>query len=160
MRIKLRNRKNKKSLTAIIEAIIENDYPRITESGNYVFDWRLERYNDVYKVLLTTNEDDIIGLMSLCDYPEENRIHLNLLELSKNNRGKLKRIENIAGCLIAFAARISFERGYLGIVTLEPKSKLIDHYQEKYGFEDVGYMMLLSGEASRNLINKYLTDER
>lgn len=139
---------------------MESDYPLISESGNYLFDWKLERYNDVYKVYPTSNENEIIGLMSLYDYPEESCIHLNLLELSKNNTGKLKKIDNIAGCLIAFAARISYERGYLGIVTLDAKTKLIEHYQKKYGFEDVGYMMILSGQASTNLIRKYLTNER
>jgi hypothetical protein len=160
MKVNLINRKDKNSLVAIIEQIIEEDYPVISSSGNYIFDWKLERYNDVYKIYLTSNKKEIIGLMSLCDYPEETRIHLNLLEIGKGNTGRFKKIDNIAGCLIAFAARISFKKGYDGMVTLEPKNKLISHYRDKYGFEDVGYMMIIKGRPANELTKKYLRYER
>jgi hypothetical protein len=73
--------------------------------------------------------------------------------------GKSKKIDNIAGCLIAFAVRISFKKGYDGMVTLEPKNKLILHYRDKYGFEDVGYMMLVRGKNASELTKKYLRYE-
>ena len=141
MRINLTNRKDKNSLAAIIEQLIESDYPLIKDSREYSFDWSLERYNDVYKIYLTSNEDDILGLISLCDYPEETRIHINLLELSRENTGQTKKIENVSGSLIAFAVKIAFKKGYDGMVTLEPKNnKLTTHYRDNYGFEDVVYM--------------------
>ena len=63
--------------------------------------------------------------MSLIDYPEEYRIHLNLIEIQSKNQGKNKKIDRIAGCLIAFACELSFARGYYGFVSLQPKTRLI-----------------------------------
>ena len=54
--------------------------------------------------------------MSLVDYPDEYRIHINLIEIGKDNRGKQKEIEHIAGCLIAFACQIAFDKNYFGFV--------------------------------------------
>ena len=96
--------------------------------------------------------------MSLIDYPNEIRIHLNLLESRKDQRGKNKKIGNIAGCLIAYACRESFKRGYGGFVSLLPKTELISYY-ENYGFQAVGTVMAISEENSQKLITKYFRDE-
>ena len=82
-------------------------------------------------------KDNILGVISLIDYPEEYRVYLNLLEVGKPNRGKHKQIDSIAGCLIAFAASIAIKRGYFGFVSLEPKTALIELYrrfQSRYLF--------------------------
>jgi len=65
----------------------------------------------------------------------------------------------IAGILIAFACKASFQNGFFGFVYLIPKTKLIDHYVEKYGFIPFGKHLAIELKASELLMNKYLLDE-
>ena len=68
------------------------------------------------------------------------------------------------GCLIAFACREAFKRGYEGWVFLLPKTYLVQHYPSKYGFTHVPIktserpegIMELNTSSSLRLIKKYL----
>lgn len=155
----LRNKKNGKVLESLIEKVVDSDYDLVQKSKEYSFDWKVESKNDVYKIYLLGKEKEILGMMSLIDYPGEYRIHLNLIEIGSSNIGKKKKIENIAGCLIAFACELAFMRGYSGFVSLQPKTSLIDLYQERYGFRQYGRLLALEQDASSLLINKYLEYE-
>lgn len=157
--MKLRDKQSGDLLESTIKRIIDEDYEMIALSNEYVFDWRLERYSDVFKISLLSTDKEILGLMSIDDYPDEKRINVNLIEVGKVNRGKEKSIDRIAGCLLAFAAKIAFSLEYNGFVTLEPKMALVDHYRSKYGFENLNYMMFVQGIKSNKLINKFLSDE-
>jgi hypothetical protein len=105
-------------------------------------------------------DNEIVGLMALKDVPEELRIEIVLLECSQENVGKTKVYERIAGCLMAFACRLAFIRGYYGFVSLVPKTQLIQHYLKMYGFEQFGRQLALDLDRSKLLIDKYLQDER
>ncbi|GAB5551107.1 MAG: hypothetical protein Sapg2KO_06980 [Saprospiraceae bacterium] len=155
----LRNRKTGETLESVIEKVLRSDYKLISKSKQYTFEWLEESKNEVYKIYLKDQNDEILGLMSIVDYPEEYRIHLNLIELSKKNIGQHKEIENIAGCLIAFACKVAFDRDYFGFVSLKPKTKLINLYQQKYGFRAYGRLLVVEQSSSIELINKYLNDE-
>lgn len=155
----LRNKLSDEIVESIIEVIVELDYKKIKSSTEFEFDWQLERKNEVYKIYLLDSKKEILGLMSIIDTPEEYRIHLNLIEVSRSNRGKSKKIDNIAGALIAFACEIAFKRGYFGFVSLQPKTELINLYQDKYGFCQYGRLLGVEQEASKFLINKYLNNE-
>lgn len=155
----LKNKKTGETLKSVIEKVIRADYKFISKSGEYTFEWLEESKNEVYKIYLKDENHKILGLISLVDYPEEYRLHLNLIEVAMSNRGKEKEIENIAGCLIAFACRLAFDRDYFGFVSLKPKTKLIGLYQKKYGFRPYGRLLAVEQKASIVLINKYLSDE-
>ena len=155
----LRNKETGKALRSLIEKVIDSDYEWIESSKEYSFDWKVEKENEVYKIFLIGKEKEILGMMSIIDYPEEYRIHLNLIEIGSSNVGKTKTIENIAGCLIAFACQLAFMRGYFGFVSLQPKTRLIDLYQDKYGFRQYGRLLGVEQDSSRLLINKYLDYE-
>lgn len=155
----LKHKLSGKSLEAEISAVKRKDFDRIAENAEFSFDWKTEYNYEIYKIYLLSKETNILGLMSVIDIPEEYRIHLNLLEVSKKNQGKDKEIDSIAACLIAFAAALAYKRGYFGFVSLEPKTKLIDHYQAKYGFRQYGRYLGIEGLVSQALINKYLEDE-
>lgn len=96
--------------------------------------------------------------MSISDFPREKRIHINLLEASKENVGKGKKVKNIAGNLIAYACKIAFKKGYDGFVSLLPKSKLVGHYMA-YGFNKVGRFLAIFLKTSADIISKYHDDE-
>jgi hypothetical protein len=157
--MELKHSPSGESLEAAISEVASKDYGAIKKDSNFSFDWGTEKEYEVYKIYLLSDEKTILGLMSLIDIPEEYRIHLNLLEVSKPHQGKGKTIDFIAGCLIAFAAELAIKRGYYGFVSLEPKTLLINHYQSNYGFSQYGRYLGLEGSASQTLINKYLGDE-
>jgi len=57
---------------------------------------------------------------------------MHLLENAPFNKGKTKIYSGVAGNLVAFACRISFQRGYDGNVSFLSKSQLIDHYEKNF----------------------------
>jgi len=148
----------KKTLDHIIEQLAKEDYKWLSDSDEFHFDWKAERKNETYKIHLKS-EEDILGVMALKDSPEELRIHLNLIEVGATNIGQSKIIEHIVGCLIAFACRIAFEKGYDGFLSLQPKTNLIQLYQNKYGFKLYGRLLAVEYNSSKLLIDKYLPYE-
>ena len=153
------DKKTGKKLDAIIEKMMKSAVKKLKGNKNFLFDWSFEVENDVYRIMLM-EEEKILGLVSIIDYPKEFRLHINLLESSKAYRGEHKILENIPGCLIAFVCQLSFEKGYEGFVSLIPKTELINYYNEKYGFEQIGNQMAVYYELSNSIINKYLGNEK
>lgn len=139
--------------------MVNSDFKWIKKSQNFKFDWKTESQNEVYKIYLLSGEDEILGLMSLIDYPDELRIHMNLIETAADQRGSIKTIDHIAGCLLAFDCEVAFARGYLGFLSLQPKTTLIDLYQNKYGFCQFGRLLAVEGTSAKLLIAKFLLDE-
>jgi hypothetical protein len=120
------------------------------------FDWVLQASrSETYKLVASELPDDILGLMSI--ERREGYIEVKLLENSPSNVGKGKSIKGIAGSLLAFAARLSFDSGDDGVLTLISKSKLIEHYSKTYGFmrQGKGQKMILDTRASIELIATY-----
>jgi hypothetical protein len=154
----LKNTKTGKLKKAKIDKLRSKDQDQVKKSKEYKFDWKLEKKMkyDLYKIYLLDQEDEILGLLSLKDIKEELRIHINLIEISSRNVGKGKEYDRIAGSLIAYAAQLSFDKSYDGFVSLVPKTRLINHYCKKYGFEQFGRQLGLGYEASVNLIKTYL----
>ncbi len=82
-----------------------------------------------------------------------------MLELSRENRGDFKVYDRLAGCLIAFACKLSFKEGFNGFVSLIPKTVLISHYMRKYFFSPMGAQLYVDGEISITLITDYLEND-
>jgi len=143
----------------VIQEVTDSDIVKIRKHSGFSFDWEQELANEVYKMYVKEHENEIVGLLSLKDYPEELRIHINLIEITKTQVGKAKTLDNIAGCLIGFACASAFKRGYGGFVSLLPKTRLIAHYQDKYGFRQYGRLLAVEYEQSKLLIDKYIGDE-
>ncbi|MGF6850227.1 hypothetical protein QFZ51_005462 [Chitinophaga sp. W3I9] len=101
------------------------------------FDWEREVEIETYKITFI-NDDYILGLMSVQINSSERRCEIRLLELSRENRGDFKVYDRLAGCLIAFACKLSFKEGFNGFVSLIPKTVLISHYMRKYFFSPMG----------------------
>ncbi len=62
-------------LPVIIEEVADSDYKILTKK-RYSFNWKLEKTNCVYK-LRVSNEEDIIGLISLQFIDSEMRLSIN-----------------------------------------------------------------------------------
>ena len=98
----------------------------------------------------------ILGLIALIDVPSEYRVEIKLIAVSKENSGRLKKYEGIAGCLIAYAAKEAVEKyRSLACVSLKPKTEIRQHYINKYGMQPGGEQVYLEGQELRDLINIY-----
>lgn len=152
--MKLQNLETGASIEAEIIGVTEEDHHIIEGSEYLQFDWKEEKKYYIVKIRLIGHEE-ILGLMSLIDRPDELRIHVNLIESTKENIGRKKKIGGIAGCLLAFATQYAFEKGYQGFVSLVPKTELIGSYVRKYGFTQFGRQLAIDGRAAIALIKKY-----
>ena len=105
------------------------DLKKVTKKTGWNFDWKSE-FNDfkkeVYKLTIINNSSIVQGLLSLTI--EQDHVYMNLLESAPFNIGKDKLYEGVAGNLVAFACKISFQKGFDGFVVFTAKTKLIKHY--------------------------------
>lgn len=137
-----------------IEPVQANDYKSITKS-RYFFDWKEEQSQEVYKLKIVESSD-ILGLVSVERIPEEWRIHIRLITVSKENKGSDKEYENIAGNLITFISKIAVrEYGELACVSLKPKGAIAQYYIDKFGMNITGMTLSVEIEEILELINTY-----
>jgi hypothetical protein len=81
---------------------------------------------------------------------------MNLLESAPFNIGKNKLYEGVAGNLVAFACKLSFQKGFDGYVAFTSKTNLIKHYEENLGaYHFKSQRMILEPIASKKLVEKY-----
>ncbi len=133
------------------------DLKTVTKKNGWNFDWKIE-FNDiqkeVYKLTIVNNSKIIQGLLSITI--EQDHIYMNLLESSPFNIGKNKLYEGVAGNLVAFACKVSFQKGYDGYVAFNAKTNLIKHYEENLGaYHFKGQRMIIETEAATKLVKKY-----
>lgn len=135
--------------------IVEDADFKVISAKRFSFNWRKERDKQLYK-LVAGIEEEILGLMSLVIFDDEQRIEISLLAVAKEQVGEQKSLYRIAGNLIAYAGRLAITRyGARGAISLIPKTRLIEHYMNKYGFEIAGKSLLLDGDALMGLLKLY-----
>ena len=145
------NVENNQRCQVVVEPVVDKDYANITKA-RYFFNWKKEKGGNVYKLVC---KSEIVGLIAFENCPDQ-RIEITLLAVSKENRGKNKKYEGIAGVLIGFACRETNKLyGIEGCVSLVPKTSLKQHYIEKYGMQDAGYRVFLEGLPLLSLLRKY-----
>ena len=136
---------------------IKADVKQVTKKSGWNFDWKLElddNTKEVYKLVITSSPDIIQGLLSLTIEPDH--IFMNLVESAPFNFGKNKLYEGVPGNLVAFACKLSFQRGFEGFVAFDAKTKLIPHYEKTLGavhFRE--QRMIIPTHAAQILIDKY-----
>ncbi len=137
---------------------VEIDEFKTLRKDRYFFDWKIEKNQEVYKLQIN-GSSDILGLVSIERISQEWRIHIRLLTVSKENKGKEKKYDNIAGNLIAYVAKIAIrEYGELACVSLRPKSQIAQHYIDKYNMNITGITLSIEVPEIINLINLYDND--
>ena len=81
---------------------------------------------------------------------------MHLVESAPFNKGISKVYSGVAGNLVAFACKLSFQRGHEGNVSFISKSQLIEHYEKTLGaFHFGGRIMIIEPQSALKLINKY-----
>lgn len=62
----------------------------------------------------------------------------------------------MAGNLVAYACKVSFQHGFDGYVAFTAKTKLIGHYEKTLGAYHIGgQRMIILTQSAELLINKY-----
>lgn len=139
-------------------ALISNaDLKLISKKNGWLFDWKIEfkqPEKDVYKLTIVNNQSVIQGLISV--EIKSDHVYLHLVESAPFNKGKTKVYAGVPGNLVAFACKLSFQRGYDGNVSFFSKTQLVQHYVETLGaYHFGGRIMIIDQNAALKLINKY-----
>lgn len=130
---------------------------RKLKKADWLFDWKTEAKQadkTVYKLVIIDNPNIIQGLISLQDRGDH--IFMPLIESSKFNRGARKVYLGVPGNLVAFACKLSFDKGYNGYVSFESKTGLKEHYQKTLGAHVLfGNIMAIDTRAAIKLVEQY-----
>lgn len=137
------------------------DLKTITKKNGWVFDWKYELKQpgrEVYKLTIVNNPTIIQGLVSL--EMRSDHVYMHLIESAPFNRGKAKVYAGVPGNLVAFACRLSFQRGFEGNVSFFSKSQLVGHYVKTLGaYHFGGCVMIIDEQAALILIDKYFKNQ-
>lgn len=160
MQVELINSKTGLVKKARISVAKSNNIPSKREG--WQFTWRkLFKIEGgiFYKISLEETPEIIEGMLMLTVLFDE-VVYMNNVEIAPHNYGHDGIYENVAGCLIAYACRESFERGrndYKGFLSFDSKTELIEFYTQKYGATIArGSKMFIDSEEGKKLILKYL----
>jgi len=140
-----------------ITIISGTDLKTVTKKNGWAFDWKLELKEptrDVYKLTIVNNQSVIQGLISL--EVKSEHVYMHLVESAPFNKGRTKIYSGVPGNLVAFACKLSFQRGQGGNVSFLSKTQLVQHYVDTLGAVHFGgRVMIIDTSAALKLINKY-----
>lgn len=124
---------------------------------DWQFKWHKElkdKTKEVYKLTTVNNPTIIQGLLSIED--KKDHIFMHLIESAKFNKGKNKVYLGIPGNLIAFACKVSVDKGYEGFLAFDAKTALIKHYEQSlHATHFRGLRMFIETSAALKLISQY-----
>ena len=140
-----------------VSLLSKEDLKKVQKKNGWFFNWKVEHNlpdREVYKLTIVNNANIVQGIASLT--VRTDNVFLHLIENAPFNKGKEKLYEGVAGNLVAFACRLSFQRGSDGFVSFHSKTNLIDHYVKSLNAIHYGnQLMIINTEAALRLVNKY-----
>ena len=140
-----------------VSRLIKTDLRQITKKNGWVFNWKTElddNTKEVYKLTINNNPNIIQSILSITI--ETDHVYMNLLESAAFNKGKNKLYEGVAGNLVAYACKKSFQNGFDGYLSFTAKTKLIDHYTKTLNaFHFGGHLMIINTLAASKLVDQY-----
>jgi len=143
----------------VIANLTSSDRKQIKKT-EWTFNWQTElkdKTKQVFKLTTVNNPTVIHGLISLTN--KGDHIFMDLIESAKFNKGRNKLYNGVAGNLVAFACKMSFELNYDGIVSFVSKTQLITHYEQTLGAKLFGgNRMFIETKEAFILVKKYFKD--
>lgn len=144
--------------------VFDTEIVRLTEAdvkqikkADWQFNWHKElkdRTKEVYRLTTVNNPTIIQGLISIED--KQDHIFMRLIESSKFNKGKGKVYLGVPGNLVAYACKVSVNKGYEGFLAFDAKSALIKHYEQTLNATHFrGLRMFIETSAALRLISEY-----
>ncbi len=81
---------------------------------------------------------------------------MHLIESAKFNKCKNKAYTDVPGNLVAYACKVSVDKGYEGFLAFDAKSALIKHYEQTLNATHFrGLRMFIETSAALRLISQY-----
>ena len=149
------------SFATDISVLTQSDLKTVSKKNGWIFNWRnefKEPAKDVYKLTIVNNPTIIQGLISL--EVKADHIYMHLVESAPFNKGKGKMYSGVPGNLVAFACKLSFQRGHEGNVSFLSKTELVEHYEKTLGaLHFGGRVMVIETKSALKLINKYFQNQ-
>ncbi len=143
-----------------VSLVVKSDFKTIAKKSGWQFDWKEELKHperDVYKLSIINNQHIVQGLVSL--EIKQDHVYMHLVESAPFNKGKQKLYSGVPGNLVAFACKLSFQRGNEGNVAFISKTQLVEHYVKSLGaFHFGGRLMIIETSAAMKLINRYFSN--
>jgi len=160
MKVKILEKNTGIEKIAAIQLLIKKELPLKKDGWNFNWNQLFKIEGSlIYKIAIEETPGKIEGVVMLTLYNEE-MLFMNNIEVAPHNIGKDKKYDNVAGCLLAFACKKSFELGignYQGFLTFDSKTELIELYHYKYGATlAMGNKMFFDVVVGKNLMKKYL----
>lgn len=127
------------------------------KKADWQFDWHKElkdKTKEIYKLTTVNNSTIIQGLLSIED--KQDHVFMHLIESAKFNKGQSKVYFGVPGNLVAYACKVSVDKGFDGFLAFDAKSALIKHYQESlHATHFRGLRMFIEPNAAIKLISQY-----
>jgi hypothetical protein len=145
------------SFATEVSILLKEELKNVTKTKGWLFDWKSEYKHperEIFKLTIVGNPNIIQGL--LCIETKEDHVYMHLLENAPFNRGKDKVYAGVAGNLVAFACKVSFQRGFEGNISFLSKSQLVEYYKKSLGaLHFGGRIMIIETQSALKLIGKY-----
>ncbi|OFX18472.1 MAG: hypothetical protein A2041_13485 [Bacteroidetes bacterium GWA2_31_9b] len=149
------------SFPTAVSIVTQYDIKLVTKKNGWVFNWMTEfkqPEREVYKLTIVNNPNIIQGLLSV--QVKSDHVYMHLIESAPFNKGKTKMYAGVPGNLVAFACKLSFQRGHDGNIAFIAKTQLIKHYEETLGAVHFGgRLMIIETQAALKLIDKYFKNQ-
>jgi hypothetical protein len=153
----IENRFSGDSFQTEISVLTKADLKKLFKKDGWQFDWKFELAQperDVYKLTIIDNQNVIQGLVSL--QVKADSVYMHLIESAPFNRGRTKIYIGVPGNLVAYACKLSFQRGNEGFVSFLAKTNLINHYEKDLGATHFGGgLMVIDTITALKLTDKY-----
>ena len=169
MKIRLIEIESNKVLNATItdKENLAIDLPSFNNGWRFNFSKHSKKKNFQTYAIVCENSPKIIEGCLIFEMKNNEEPYMAYIEIAPHNRGDNKEKENVAGCLITFACRLSFingqndYQGWLAFDVLEEskedETKLMAMYSIKYHalkFEET--TMVIPPKGGEKLINEFL----
>lgn len=144
-----------KSVATRVGRVLPED--KLLRASAWRFDWLREMREPGHEVYALTAEPHYglpQGLISIED--KGDHIYIHVLESARFNQGKGKLFLGVPPNLVAQACRLSFQRGYGGVVSFVAKTKLRQHYINTLGAEVLrGDRLFIGSARATELVERY-----
>jgi hypothetical protein len=170
MKVKILNVKNNIFVSAdIIDSATQNNIilPSITEEWR--FNFKKHSKKEGFKTYILICEDSPNNVEGCLVFKMKDKMepYMAFIEIAPSNKGNNRKYDKVAGCLIAFACRLSFihgeddYKGWLAFDVLEEykenEIKLMSLYSKRYNALRFGKTtMVIQPEGGEKLINEFL----
>jgi len=167
MKVEIIRASDGQRIKAVILSPMKRILPSITDGWRFNFNVHSKKKGFQTYVLTCEDTPSTIEGCLIFQLREKIEPYMAYIEIAPHNKGKSKQYDKVAGCLIAFACRLSFIngrdhfKGWLAFDVLEEDKqdeiKLMAVYCQKYGALKWGdTTMVISPEVGEKLINEYL----